>query len=190
MCRIMQRKKGIALTAVVLMTAGGIAAPTSIFGLAAESESAATVVSRSDDMGVVLDSHRPACTRGSTLLGAGRGEIRFLVWCAPAGGGQSSRFAINRYSAKRIQAGSDIRSVSLREGARDAGNCRIVKGAVSCKVRMKRPVKVSGTILVPPGQRCSKRVLISVVEPPNCRSGYCEAVLDLDYLANGRPRGC
>lgn len=186
------RKKGGVVAAIAAMVAMlGIASQTNAFDLAGESDAPVVQAVSSPKVRMPLSgSRQPACTRARVRLGAGRTAIRFVVWCAPEKGGQIARFAVDRYSLENIHAKSDIRSVTQPPQLRGEGGCILLEGVVSCSVRAKRPVEVSGTINVPRGRRCTMKVAISVVRPPKCRSGLCEAVLDLDYLANRLPRGC
>lgn len=140
----------------------------------------------------------PVCGFGRVWLGNDAALIKFEVECRArhrAGLSLPARFQIERQNLESPRADSDIVDISLAPkvistGKRGRGVCELQAGVASCEWHEKGRFNVRGTFTVPTGDRCARDTDLTVVRPPVCRDGFCEAVLNVDYLAKGRPIGC
>ena len=141
-------------------------------------------------------SNKPPCAQGQVWLAKKPGKINFSVVCHLADSGWPARLGVVRFSTKEPRAGSGIRGVSESltlggagaEGGR--GSCFVKQEDVSCVVHGHGRVHGTGWIDVAMGDQCKRRVGLSVTRPPKCSDGYCDGVLDIDYLWKRLPDGC
>lgn len=142
-------------------------------------------------------ARRGTCTSGQVLLGARPGVIKFFAHCrAPATGGKVG-LDLLRSSIHGAHRGPGILKFSRRpslsgEGARGRyGVCLLRNKVLGCHARANGQVRLSGSIWVRKGQRCTMRVTLEAIKPPPCnQEGECLAVLEVKVLAKGRPQGC
>jgi hypothetical protein len=136
------------------------------------------------------------CAKGHVWLAKEPTKIRFSVGCHLTDARKVARLSLARFSVKKPNSGSDIHRVSKSLNQRSLGmkagrgSCVLREDGVSCVVRGQDRVSATGWIEVSKGNRCDRRVALSVTRPPKCSGEYCDGVLDVDYLWKKLPTGC
>lgn len=144
----------------------------------------------------IVSGDKAPCAKGRVWLAREPMKIRFSVACHLTASKRVARLSMARFSVRKPNAGSDIHGVSQNLYQRSAGtkaghaSCVLRKGIVSCVIRDRDRVNATGWIGVTKGDRCNRRIALSVTRPLNCRGEYCDGVLDVDYLWKRLPAGC
>lgn len=140
--------------------------------------------------------NKPPCVQGHVWLAKKPGRIKFSVVCHLADSTWPARLGVVRFSKKEPRAGSEISGVSESltlsgAGSEDGrGSCFVREESASCVVHGHGRVHGTAWIDVAKGEECKRRIGLSVTRPPKCSDGYCDAVLDIDYLWKRLPDGC
>ena len=137
-----------------------------------------------------LDS--ATCQSGDVFLGSQPGVIGFSAQCHSQGIVTLDLFRLNArvLDSPGILKFSRHLSVTAPGVNKREGFCDLRQTVLGCRVRIHRPVKVSGRIWVRKGRQCAKRIVLEVIESPRCNKGGCLAVAKARVLASGRPQGC
>jgi hypothetical protein len=139
-------------------------------------------------------SDSATCKDGDVFLGSRSGIIGFSAHCRSQGSGGVVTLDLFRLDARKSKSAgilgfSQHLSVMAPWVQKHGGFCDLRQAVLGCRVRIARSVKVSGRIRVRKGRECSKRIILEVIEKPQCNEG-CLAVARARVLARRRPRGC